>query len=430
MGKLRPRVRAALAAGLALAAVAIGLGPAAAASDRVPWQATELYPVAPGVGHPGIEGYPDPGLDGLACTGPGDCLAVGSYPRRNHQLRPALATETEGQWTSLKRLWLPRTAANPAGLGQLNAIACPSPRWCAAVGGLGAAGQSGAFVITESDGVWGRARLVRLPPNHDAGRDAELDGLTCLRPGSCLAVGWYFTSSFAAGQEPLAVRAVTGRWQQATEVAAPPSGGDAGSGGYLSSVSCPSAAQCVAVGSYQRGLAWRGLQAVWSGGRWHRPTAMTPPPHPFSNTTQLTSVSCPTARFCLAVGSYLFGFGSFSVLFADGHWQRARTLTVAPRGSSGPDLVTTVDCLPAVCLAGGTYGVPNTTVTLAYVVTFARGQWQDPVRIRLPRNAASLFYQYPTPEAVSCVSSTSCTAVGVYTTRRGPFEAFSAAGPA
>lgn len=90
---------------------------------------------------PGVDGALGGFLDSLACPSTGNCVAVGAYDTSVNRYRPLLATEQHGHW-------LQGTAAPlPPGVGQtesgaLNAVSCPSPRACVAVGGYLGNGRS------------------------------------------------------------------------------------------------------------------------------------------------------------------------------------------------------------------------------------------------------------------------------------------------
>jgi hypothetical protein len=64
--------------------------------------------------------------------------------------------------------------------------------------------------------------------------------------------------------------------------------------------------------------------------------------------------------------------------------------------------------------------VSNTNLTVPpFAVTFPGGRWRDPVRLPLPRNAARPpVGSVIVTGAVSCVSSTACTVMGLYDTAR------------
>ncbi len=112
--------------GLTAQAAATGAASAAPAATMSGWHATEVYPVARGLGtfH---SASPFVGFDALACTGSGDCLAAGAYQRLDgFSIRPMAATESGGAWTAAKRVFLPANPAGPAGWA--GSTRSPAPR--------------------------------------------------------------------------------------------------------------------------------------------------------------------------------------------------------------------------------------------------------------------------------------------------------------
>jgi hypothetical protein len=77
-------------------------------------------------------------------------------------------------------------------------------------------------------------------------------------------------------------------------------------GGRIESVSCSSASACTAVGTY---LDTSGINVTlaeaWNGTSWHQEATPNPPGDVRPEIApDLFGVSCPTAHFCAAVGSY------------------------------------------------------------------------------------------------------------------------------
>ena len=103
------------------------------------------------------------------------------------------------------------------------------------------------LVASEVDGTWHKA--IRVPgmtalTQHIFG---TVTSVSCASAGNCSAGGWY-TDSADLGQ-PFVVSEVNGTWHDAVKVpgiAALNQGGDA----VINSVSCGSASNCSALGSY------------------------------------------------------------------------------------------------------------------------------------------------------------------------------------
>src|SRR4051812_13500918 len=111
----------------------------------------------------------------------------------------------------------------------------------------------------------------------------------------------------------------------------------------LSSVSCASAGDCSAVGSYTDSSDHRqGLLLSKSGGTWARGVKATLPAGAGSKpSVRLNAVSCPSAGNCSAVGSYTDGSGKQGLLLSEsgGTWAAGTKAVVPADAFSRPRVV-------------------------------------------------------------------------------------------
>jgi hypothetical protein len=71
-------------------------------------------------------------------------------------------------------------------------VSCAAPGDCSAGGDYGQSAKSEqAFVVTESDGRWGRAIEVPGSAALNVGGLAEVESVSCAAPGRCSAAGSY-----------------------------------------------------------------------------------------------------------------------------------------------------------------------------------------------------------------------------------------------
>ena len=171
------------------------------------------------------------------------------------------------------------------------------------------------------------------------------------------AVAWCGQSAAVRG---------AGSWGRAIEV---PGLGVLNTGGraYVTSVSCASAGNCAAGGSYRDGQRHdQGFVAVERNGVWG--TAMEVPglgalnagrSH-FIGGASVSSVSCAAAGDCAAGGDYVNGHNKVQAFVADdrhGRWGRAIEVPgLAALNVGGFAGVITVSCSsPGNCAAGGFY---------------------------------------------------------------------------
>jgi hypothetical protein len=179
----------------------------------------------------------------------------------------------------------------------------------------------------------------------------------------------------------------------------------------LNAVSCTAAARCTAVGNVfitRRGQ--RPLAERWDGHAW----AIQPTPAPpGSNPSRLSAVSCNAADNCVAVGTISNPGSTLGPPMAESWDGSSWTLQAIPdpSGSFGV-LLTGLSCASATsCFATGenfTSLVNNPSSTQALVEHWDGSTWTiQPVPIAGGAPDSAL-------NGVSCVSATSCTAVGHY----------------
>ena len=195
-------------------------------------------------------------------------------------------------------------------------------------------------------------------------------------------------------------------------------------GVIVTSISCPAAGNCTAIGSYQDASgATQGLLATETGGQWTTATMAQLPFNPdLTNPgVTLTSVSCASPGNCTAVGSYIDVHGLTQGLLlteTSGAWGKGREV-IHPQGvasvATNPQIdLTSVSCATATnCVVVGTYtdsngypqGLLETEINGAWLETQKNGTWSyTGAQAGLPGDAAS--------EPNVALSSVSCGAVG------------------
>jgi hypothetical protein len=180
---------------------------------------------------------------------------------------------------------------------------------------------------------------------------------------------------------------------------------------FLAGVSCGSGSACMAVGYHYPTTTPipKMLADRWNGTSWARQIIPAP-----AGTTEsdLESVSCTSAWACTAVGTYLSGSGPVKVLAE--RWNgKAWAIQATPNPSgSGSSVLLGVSCVSATsCTAVGSHGTPRSVVTLA---EHWNGKAWAIQTTPNPKIISSVL------QGVSCVSATSCTAVGTYVVFESP----------
>jgi hypothetical protein len=289
------------------------------------------------------EGTHGANLDGVSCRSTSACMAVGQlidFPAGNP--RGSLAERFDG------RTWriVPTPRPHEGSGGALNGISCTSPSACVAVGY--AAGSSGNSLGTLIERWNGTSWSIQPTPT-SANARAYLNGVSCTSPSACTAVGnnshgqvmaehWNGTSwsiqpvpapagapiSFLTGVSCTSTTACTAvggvldssannslgtvaeQWNGTAWVLRP-SPGSKSPNYFLNAVSCTSPSACTAVGNTATGL----LAARWNGIVWTAQSPVTPPGTE-GNGDSFSGVSCSSASACTAVG-LVFSSAPFTV---------------------------------------------------------------------------------------------------------------------
>jgi hypothetical protein len=218
-----------------------------------------------------------------------------------------------------------------------------------------------------------------------------------------------------------------GLWGRAIEV---PGSGALNKGGVapVPSVSCPSAGNCAAGGSYNDGSG--NLQAFVVSERhgvWAR--AMQVPGSGALNKgglARINSASCASAGNCAAGGFYADGSGNeqaFVVSERKGVWGRAIEVPGSAALNKGRiAVVSSVSCAAAgTCAAGGFY-TDGSGRRQAFVVSERKGVWGRAIEV--PGSAALNKGGFAELNSVSCSSAGNCAGGGSYSEGSGPGQAF------
>jgi hypothetical protein len=325
-------------------------------------------------------------------------------------------------WQAGVEAMLPADAVTgPDQIVSLGSISCPSAGSCSAVGSyLTTAGRLEGLLLSETDGRWAPGIQAVLPADAVASGGVSVDSVSCSSAGNCSAVGSYYDS---AGQEGLLLRETAGKWGNGTEAALPATAVTQRQSVFLNSVSCPSNGNCTAVGGYQDGSGLEALTVTESDGAWQTGVEVALPAD--ANSTQptagLTEVSCASVGNCSAVGEYGNSSGNEPGLLVTetaGTWGKGVEATLPANAAVTEQFVGlfSISCSSAgSCTAVGTY---NTAVSDdAVLLSEKAGAWSPGVKAALPANAD------PTDQidlnSVSCPSDGNCVAVGDYVDRGG-----------
>jgi hypothetical protein len=222
------------------------------------------------------------------------------------------------------------------GGGEVKSIVCSSAGNCTAVGEFtNPSTYPQAFTMSSVNGVWSRARPtafadgVRNPSN-----ESELLSVSCASAGNCAAVGTYLDAD--ERNQPFITQSSNGTWTDATLVAFPVGAQNTYRDAKLLSVSCTSVGSCTAVGHYASSDdSTKPLVVTSTAGSWGAPIAVDFPSGtvPAEYYAKLKKVSCSSPGNCTAVGTYYEAdrdSQGFTVSSVDGTWSTARTVVFPP----------------------------------------------------------------------------------------------------
>jgi len=292
------------------------------------------------------------------------------------------------------------TTARPAALApadELFGVSCLSAKNCVAVGeNQNAFGGAGGPLAELWNGTTWHTVAVKLPSGATMG---GLFGVSCLSAKDCVAVG-------QAGKTPVNLLALVETWNGKTwtpRVLATASGVATG----LEGVSCRSAANCVAVGTFTGGPpsapAAMPVAEAWNGHKW---TESKPPVPKNTEIGELVGVSCVSAARCMASGVYDTTSGGELALLESWNgkaWTRLKASV--PAGTIDASL-SSVSCTSAnSCVATG---FASTKTGLSSLTDMWNGKAWAHTTVPWPKGTTNEELN-----GVSCTAPDRCVAVGV-----------------
>lgn len=218
-------------------------------------------------------------MTGVSCPTATTCWATGTASFVPGGPSPLL-------WSLGRAGWNHGNLAGNIHTGDLNGISCTSTQFCMAVGDVG----SKALAERWDGSRW---HFMALPKATTSGfTGPSFSNVGCGAPNSCMAVGLAKASGVLGAVEHWNGRA----WKEQPTPTLP--GAKAGN---LGDVSCPTAGECIAVGSYRLGAQRLALSEIWKGRRWKLLSTPDQPRSP--KNSALWSLSCPSTNACAAVGT-------------------------------------------------------------------------------------------------------------------------------
>jgi hypothetical protein len=310
---------------------------------------------------------PSDDVRSVSCASAGNCSAGGDYANSSLTATAYVVGEVNGVWGTAQEI--PGVAAlDQGGFATVLSMSCASAGNCSAGGEYDlASGARQVFVVDEVNGVWGTAQEVPGIAALNKGGIAHIVSVSCASPGDCSAGGEYRSRRHGRNfLQAFVVDEVNGVWRTAQEVpgtAALNKGNDA----TVSSVSCASAGNCSAGGSYgvtpatgRSDATTQAFVASEVNGVWGK--AETVPGLNALNKgggADTNSVSCASPGNCSAGGGYAGSRNSqaFVASEVNGVWGKGETVPgIKALNKGGIAGINSLSCAaPGNCSAGGQY---------------------------------------------------------------------------
>ena len=375
------------------------------------WQATTL--TLPSDWDGGLGGT----LESVSCPAIGECGVTGSYEDTSGREEAMVASEAAGVWEAATKVALPSDATRTWADGEL--ALCPSAGSCVATGQYfdSQGTNERPMVVADDSGTWGSAQQLLLPA------DASLDhpegiisALSCPAAASCVGLGSYQADD---NEAPMVSTETNGAWGTATRLTMPADTGAQQYADLIRWMDCGAVGFCSAVGRYQDDAGhYQALTINESNGVWSDAQQLPlPADAAAAHIAHLDEVTCPSVHFCEAIGGYFTDSGQkrpMVVSETDGVWGTPQELT-APPNSSFVGYQYSVSCSsPNSCAAGGDY-LDNTPDQNrhAWVASETNGTWGPATTVTPPSDVSSIE-PFAYISAVSCHQEGECDAIGGY----------------
>jgi hypothetical protein len=241
--------------------------------------------------------------------------------------------------------------------------------------------------------------------------------ISCSSATRCAGGGMYLESTkFLAALLTLSGK----KW---TDTQAPlPAGAITNQHAALASVACPAATTCFAGGDYQNARGSQAMVLAWSGRKWTAASAPLPAGADSNSGAVVSSISCPSATWCTAVGQYNASPEQYGLILRRSKNKWTAAAAPVPAGAGAVGSLHAVSC-PAVtrCFAGGSQVGESGAAQQLLMLTWWKNKWSA-VKVALPKNAAA--NSEAAIDAIACATTTTCIAVGSYETSAGDQDGF------
>ena len=365
----------------------------------------------------------------VSCGGAGNCGSVGTYTDVSGNTQAFVANEVSGTWGNAIEIpgWQALNAGGTA--GAIFSISCAAVGSCSAGGSYtDVANQLQSFVVDETNGTWGTAIEVPGTAALNVGNKiGEVTSISCSSAGNCSAGGSYTNASQA--REAFIVDETNGTWGNAIEVQGTATlnvGGNAS----IVSLSCSTSGNCGGEGFYADAASHLQTFVVSdTNGTWGNAIEM-----PGLSTLNVgglaggNQVSCSSAGNCGLAGIYADSSNHLQAFVANetnGAWSSALEVPgTASLNAGAIGSATSISCPSnGTCSAGGSYTDSGGNVQ-SYVVNESNGSWGSAIEI--PGTASLNAGGLAAVASLSCASPNNCSVGGLVSATTTTSQAFAA----
>jgi hypothetical protein len=296
--------------------------------------------------------------------------------------------------------WEVQTSPNPTGAtgSFLESVSCPSSTACTATGYKE---EKGGLHATLAERWNGSSWEVQTTPT--SGNSDALGSVSCVSASECTAVG-FVVSGNPAKKTPVVENWNGKTWTVVSSAKLPTEDEQS----WFESVSCPAAKSCTAVGSYiSSKLGEQSLAEHWNGSTWSVQT--TPELADDDFEIHLDGVSCSATSACTAVGNYEKSRVREVLVerWNGTSWQVQKTPNPTGKSEGAEGELTQVSCPSATsCVAIGADDSGSGKPGLLLGEYWNGTSWE----LEFPTNRTGV--EYNILGGVSCSAATKCTSVG------------------
>ncbi len=335
-------------------------------------------------------------LYGVSCPSVSFCVAAGEYI--NGTVFQNLLLAWNGTSWSLDSAASLSTSSSQN--NHMTGVSCASASSCVAAGYYLKASTDHNLVLSWNGTSWSLNSAASLSI---ASQTNFLVGVSCASPSFCVTAGYHFNGTVFQNLL-LSWNGTSWSLDSAASLST-----FASQNNFLNGVSCVSPSFCVAAGEYYNGTVYQSLLLTWNGSTWSLDSAASLSTS-VSQTNNLSSVSCVSASFCVAVGQYYNGTVNQNQLLTwNGSTWSLDSAASLSTSSSQPNFLSSVSCASSsFCVAAGHYFTGAADQNL--LLTWNGSTWSLDSAASLSTSSSQSNFLV----GVSCVTPSFCVAAGYF----------------